>query len=379
MKPQPITESTFNDPSTPMAVDEAQHVIRHVKALGRSSKNGRTYVDRALQDAAGFYEGIVVNVDHPDPDAPHEPRRINEGFGVLRDVKVEAAGVFGDLHYLEAHPSAPVIIERAKRFPETFGLSHNAAGQVREADDGTLIVEGLASVESVDIVSRPATTAGLFESDRSRPVKTKPTIKKVLEANAKDKDAARLLLLLEEEDMAAVGELPAETEPDAGEAIRQAFKKIIMAVLDDTEISWQEAKAKVGKALQKREQTLKGLDTETAAGGDTQDTDEEDDQVPAMESFNKRLTAFEHRQGVNDLLEDKGLKRTDLSAAQLKLVRDASTLEVAEQLLESWEITPATADRPRPAMPPARQSANDPDTNKSFEDLVEQIGVKPKK
>jgi hypothetical protein len=144
-------------------VDRENGVIRGVKILGKHSKNGRTYSDQALNDAARLYEGVKVNVDHPSRDKPNAERSFMEGFGSLRNVQRKGDGVYGDLHFLKSHPSAEVICEAAERFPEQFGLSHNAEGQTHY-EGSQLIVESIESVQSVDIVGRPATNNGLFES-----------------------------------------------------------------------------------------------------------------------------------------------------------------------------------------------------------------------
>jgi hypothetical protein len=144
-------------------VDRNAGIIRGVKILGKHSKNGRTYTDKALNDAVPLYEGVKVNVDHPSRDKPNAERGFMEGFGSLRNVQRKGDGVYGDLHFLKSHPSAEVICEAAERFPDQFGLSHNADGQTHY-EGSQLIVESIESVQSVDIVGRPATNNGLFES-----------------------------------------------------------------------------------------------------------------------------------------------------------------------------------------------------------------------
>src|SRR5205823_5411501 len=61
--PMKLLEITFSENPT---VDRDAGVIRGVKVLGRTSRNGREYSDRALAEAARFYEGIGVNLNHPD-------------------------------------------------------------------------------------------------------------------------------------------------------------------------------------------------------------------------------------------------------------------------------------------------------------------------
>lgn len=147
-----------------LRVDEESGVIRNVKILGRHSLRGRRYTDQAMQDAARLYEGVAVNFDHPDERHLAAVRGFFDQIGRLRNCRVVGDGVYGDLEYLKSHPGAPMLVESAKRFPNLMGLSHNADGPNRRDPDGTVVVEGLTEVRGVDIVTRPATNKGLFES-----------------------------------------------------------------------------------------------------------------------------------------------------------------------------------------------------------------------
>src|SRR5690606_32759424 len=57
-----------------LRVDRQRAVIQGVKILGLKSRNGRTYLPEALAAAAGLYEGVKVNVNHPKggPLAPRD-------------------------------------------------------------------------------------------------------------------------------------------------------------------------------------------------------------------------------------------------------------------------------------------------------------------
>lgn len=160
MKLTPLFEVTFSE--TPQ-VDREAGIIRGVRILGRSSRNGREYSDAALDQAARLYEGLGVNLNHREQLVSGTGRAIEEGFGWLEAIAVRADGVFGDLHYFRAHPQADVIVEAAERNPRRFGLSHHAEGHVAQRD-GKSVVESIESVKSVDLVQNPATNQGLFES-----------------------------------------------------------------------------------------------------------------------------------------------------------------------------------------------------------------------
>lgn len=144
-------------------VDRAAGIIRGVSILGRTSVNGREYSDTAMRDAARLYEGARVRINHPDRRNPYRERSLSEEFGTLKNVRLEGSRVKGDLHFVKSHPDAEWILERAERFPDKLGLSHNADGKSSRRG-GREVVESLSRVVSVDLVNEPATTGGLFES-----------------------------------------------------------------------------------------------------------------------------------------------------------------------------------------------------------------------
>lgn len=147
-------------------VDRANAVIRGVKILGRESPNGggRVYSDQAMRDAARLYEGIGVNLDHPDRATPGANRSVKDRIGTLSNCRVSKNGVFGDLTLIKGHPYTPAILEIAESNPVGFGLSHNAQGPTSQRY-GQNVVESITRVRSVDIVNDPATNRSLFESD----------------------------------------------------------------------------------------------------------------------------------------------------------------------------------------------------------------------
>lgn len=158
-----LLETTY---SPALRVDREAGIIRNVKILGRDSRNGRTYSDTALNEAARLYEGLGVNIDHPDRGVPDADRRLADGFGHLQNVRKNGDAVYGDLVYLKSHALAAQICEAADRMPRQLGLSHNAEGYVVHRE-GRWMVEHLERVRSVDLVRTPATNRGLFESTGS--------------------------------------------------------------------------------------------------------------------------------------------------------------------------------------------------------------------
>ena len=151
----------------PLRVDRAGGVIRGVKILGPTSRNGREYLPEALARAVGLYDGAKVNVNHPKGH-PLSPRDYQERIGVIRNVQHRAGeGIFADFHFNPKHYLSEQLIWDAEHAPENVGFSHNV--QARTARRGeTTLVEEILRVHSVDLVADPATTHGLFESTVQR-------------------------------------------------------------------------------------------------------------------------------------------------------------------------------------------------------------------
>jgi hypothetical protein len=297
------------------AIDKENGVVRGVKVLGRESANSRTYSDQAMDDAARLYEGTEVNIDH-DRKEPHRERGLLEGFGVLKNVSRKSDGVYADLHFLKSHPATNLFLERADRFPDKIGLSHNADGKANRKG-GRLIVESISRVNSVDVVRNPATNKGLFESKELDV--SKSTIKQILES-AFPKTFKGCGLLEEDAAMAAMPvEAPAGGSSD--DQIWAAFKQAIMAAVDDDKLDIKATLKKIGDILKSYDK----LTGSSSSGGDSKPAGE--GESPKMES--KQLT---------ELLESVNALKADLAArdkrdkargimAELNVAEDAAFLE----------------------------------------------------
>ena len=149
-------------------VDTEAGIIYGVKVLGPRSRNGRVYEDSAIRKALPLYEGVTVNINHVRPDpktGAHVERPMQDRWGVLRNVRYQEGSIYADLHYIKSHPMTGQLVEAAQRFPEIFGLSHDAGGDEQLIDGERRVVE-MYEVKSVDVVADPATNEGLFESYR---------------------------------------------------------------------------------------------------------------------------------------------------------------------------------------------------------------------
>ena len=146
-------------------IDRDACVVHDVRVCGVKSGNGKSYSPAALKNAIKLYEGCKVMVDHPAGDG--NERRYGDRFGRLFNVRVASDGsgaIQADLRYNPAHALAEQFLWDAQFTPAHMGLSHNAEGNGRRQADGTILVESITRVHSVDLVDGPATNFSLFES-----------------------------------------------------------------------------------------------------------------------------------------------------------------------------------------------------------------------
>ena len=155
--------------------DDGAMVIRNAVLLGPVSKNSgpgyrsRVYTSPAMRDAVPLYEGARGYFNHAtveDDELRGGNRDVRDFAGAWRNVRFdESSGkLVGDFHVVGG-PDGRQLADTAKRFPEnSFGFSHDAA-VAAELDETTetLNITRIRSVNSVDVVDRPATTRSFFE------------------------------------------------------------------------------------------------------------------------------------------------------------------------------------------------------------------------
>jgi hypothetical protein len=147
-----------------LRVDRAAGVIRGVKLLGLTSRNGRRYRENALAEAVALYEGAKVNINHPKGH-PLAPRDYQDRLGVVRGVEFRSGdGLFGDLHFNPRHALSEQLVWDAEHAPQNVGMSHNVLARTSREGDVT-VVEKITKVQSIDLVADPATTSGLYEQE----------------------------------------------------------------------------------------------------------------------------------------------------------------------------------------------------------------------
>lgn len=139
--------------------------VRGVKILGWTSKNNnRRYLKEGVNPA--LYNNVPVNINHPTDEEKKLPRNYQARFGWIENPVARDDGIYGDLCFNPLHAITKDFVWWANNKPDKIGLSQNAYGDVWEGANDE-VVESVDEVRSVDLVSDPATTAGLFEARMS--------------------------------------------------------------------------------------------------------------------------------------------------------------------------------------------------------------------
>src|SRR6185295_9697179 len=77
--------------------------------------------------------------------------------------RVSDRRTIADHHYPKNSAFTAEYEERATKFPRSLGFSHVAVCKTKRVN-GREVIEAIQRVESVDLVARPATNAGIKES-----------------------------------------------------------------------------------------------------------------------------------------------------------------------------------------------------------------------
>lgn len=142
-----------------LKVDRENGIIYGVKVAGWQSKNGYAYDPDGVDEK--LYEGVGVNIDH---ELARE-LKCDPVLGELRNCTKTKSGIYGDLHYLREHPFSNRLCEAAERMPRRYGMSQVVPKGDYDFDRDRQLVTKVRRVDSVDLVAKPATTNGLFESE----------------------------------------------------------------------------------------------------------------------------------------------------------------------------------------------------------------------
>lgn len=298
--------------AVPLEVDREAGIIHGVKVLGTRSSNGRRYTAAAIQGAAQLYEGVLVNVDHPEKK-PTQSRSAYDRLGKLQNVRVEPDGLYADLHLLTSHPLARRLMEAAEKMPDAFGLSHNAQGNGR-TEEGVFVVEEITEVRHVDLVADPATTQSLCESRSHSMAAKKPGKKKPVRARIDLSEMYEGDSLLD-----APAAAPVADSGDHTDDLFNAFKK-----LKETD-------------PEKANKILAMLKAEMSAAGDDEEVEEEDDQEEAddeMEADDEEVEESRRRKPGKGVSLQEEVRRLRLEKRCRRLLAEAG-VAADEDLVEA--------------------------------------------
>ncbi len=263
-------------------------------------------------------------------------------MGLVKNVREAGDGLYGDWYFPPKHPLAESVFWDAENNPRGPGFSINGkAGSKRPTDAGT-VVESIEYLETIDLVSRPATTGGLRESMRATPVKKAVKVL-IEELKAKRpgwsrylREAAEAGLMTPDTQMDVPPEAaPASEDADHEVALKAGFKGAMGVILDDESMDLKTKLAKLKEIMTAQEKLMGGgakggkgdacppgekKDDPGAKGGKGDDKKDE-----AMESLKLQLKA-------RDLLMEAGIRPDRVLTKAL----DACTTEVEiKELIEA--------------------------------------------
>lgn len=152
--------------SSPVRVDKEKGVIYDALLLGTNSMHGRTYPNDVREKYISKFEGVKVNLSHPEDRSAHKvrvARDFKDRVGKVFDVRNTPEGVRGNLKILKSHPWANVVFESAEDAPDCFCCSPVIIGDDKSNTDGTKSITVIDQVMSIDLVTEGGTTKSFFE------------------------------------------------------------------------------------------------------------------------------------------------------------------------------------------------------------------------
>lgn len=329
-------------------VDVENGVIRDVLLLSSDSKNRRRYSDPALDDAVTLFASVRVTCEHKKKlDGSPSQREVRETVGWITNPRRKGNRVYGDFNVLRSHPSASLILEIAERNPSLIGFSQAAVGVTRDQGDGSELVVELVEVKSLDLVTDPATTSGLFErferKERRMSKGKRTTIRKVVQSLPRSTPGRKTLMEMVGSD-ALSAEVDAASLEDMSpeDQAKMSLKEAVMSIIDG-DGSVDEIVAALLELLSPADVSEEDSTEEEPVmeaegeGGDTEEPAVEEEK-PVSESVNREL--------LRDLQELR--KQNAKQAGQIKALMEsnAKAKEDAEvrDLFESAGVTPTARD-----------------------------------
>ncbi len=318
----------------PATVSEG--VIRQAKLLGHKSRNGRRYEAKALQDAVGLYEGRKVYVNHPARDDAGD-RPFEDWAGVIENVRYKKDGLYGDVVLRTESTHFKGIVEAATnpKFSKSCGFSHVADGE-SHFDGDTEIVESIKEVFSVDLVTDPATTKGMYESARKR---GKNTFKELLETLPESAERTRLVEMTGEYGIAGMSMGAEEGKPADPLGEISAMCKELIKMLGEALVAKNTAPPPAPPVPNANPNANPAADPTAAKESPEEDEEMSEEDKTAFESLKRENAELK----ASKLLLESG---RDATKARMKALANCETDEEALELLESWPKIEEHGGRP---------------------------------
>ncbi|MBA2116796.1 hypothetical protein [Bremerella alba] len=339
-------------------VDTDNGIIHNVKICGNQSKNGRIYPPEVLAAAAPLYEGVTVFLNHGL--MPGDEREIDVHFGNLQNVRTLNGELFADLHYVTTHPLAASIVERAQKFPRNFGLSHDA--QVEAVPSGDFQqVQRITAVNSVDLVTRPATSDGLFEQQQTTPAKPPTqTYRRVLSELPLQQFPGKFRVLEAAEranDPLLNYEIaPSDTQSAENASLLDALRQMVIAALDDPAHDLPAILAELHRIVQQQKQLL----TQSEVDPSNQ---------PLTESRNAPANTA-HDQLIDSVCRELRISPND---SLRRMLRPLKQREAMLEYLDGGEVASVLESETRPIHAAAPDEADQYDPPKDEHDFLARL------
>jgi hypothetical protein len=326
-----ITETVY----TIAAASVQDGVIRSAKLLGHKSRNGRRYEAKALESARELYEGRKVYVNHPARDDAGD-RPFEDWAGVIENVRYKKGdGLYGDVVLRQESAHFKGIVEAATnpKFSKSCGFSHVADGE-SHFDGDTEIVESIKEVFSVDLVTDPATTRGMYESKQTT------TLTKLIETLPDSPERARLIEMSGEYGIGGMSMDASEKPVDLPHEV-VAMAKLLIQMLGEA-LKAKSTPPPQAAPLPNANPTDHKADPNAEKSEDEDMSDEDKEKIAAFESVKRENAELK----ASKLLLESGRQATP---ARMKALANCETEEEQQELLESW---PKIEEAGRPARSP---------------------------
>ena len=148
--------------------DKKNLIVKDHVVLGPLSKNGYRY-PVATQEAAikaKIFEGAKAYLNHPTTKEMGEARDVRDLIGEHRNLRLNGEKTYSDLYLVNNRTVQDHVLPIAESAPHLIGSSVVIRGKMKKVENDLPEIEAIYACRSIDLVSEPATTNGLYESQK---------------------------------------------------------------------------------------------------------------------------------------------------------------------------------------------------------------------